>query len=32
MQANHRMLLDHVWSIDGEVSAISMWFKVPAEF
>lgn len=32
MQANHRMLLDHVRSINEGVVAIRMKFNVPVEF
>lgn len=32
MQANHRILSDHVWSIGEEVAVISMKFNVPVEF
>lgn len=32
VQASHRMLLDHVWSIDEGSSIIRIKFKVPAEF
>lgn len=31
MQANHRMLLDHVWLIGKELSVIRIRFNVPAE-
>lgn len=31
MQANHRILLDHVWSINEGFSAIRIMFNVPIE-
>lgn len=32
MQANHRMLLDHVWSMNEGAVAIRMKLNVPVEF
>jgi len=32
IQANQRILLDHVWLIDDESSVIRMKFNVPIEF